>query len=127
MRDFVEKGFEYVGVELGWEGQGETEKGIVRSLNSAIASEHLKPGDVIIRIDPKYYRPTEVNSLIADTKKAKQKFNWEAKVKFKDLVKIMVDADLELKGIKSPGKGNRVLKKNGFDWTTNKLTRTLFD
>lgn len=47
-----------------------------------------------VEIDPRYYRPTEVEDLIADTKKAKEKLGWEAKTKFKDLVKIMVDADL---------------------------------
>ena len=127
VREFVEKGFEYVGIKLKWEGRGETEKGVVQSLKSGIASDHLKPGDVIIQIDPRYFRPTEVDSLIADTRKAKKKFDWEAKVKFKDLVKIMVDADLELKGISPPGEGNKILKEKGFAWTTNKLTQTLFD
>ncbi|MFH0890885.1 MAG: GDP-mannose 4,6-dehydratase [Candidatus Liptonbacteria bacterium] len=51
-----------------------------------------------IEIDPRYYRPTEVENLIADTKKAKEKLGWEAKTKFEDLVKIMVDADMKLAG-----------------------------
>jgi GDPmannose 4,6-dehydratase len=127
VREFVEKGFEYVGIKLEWEGMGTTEKGVVQSLKSGIASDHLKPGDVIIQIDPRYFRPTEVDSLIADTRKAKKKFDWEAKVKFKDLVKIMLDADLELKGLVPPGEGNKILKEKGFSWTTNKITKSLFD
>ena len=53
-----------------------------------------------IEIDPKYYRPTEVESLVADTKKAKEKLGWEAKTKFKDLIARMLKHDLESHGLK---------------------------
>ncbi|HEY4526035.1 MAG TPA: GDP-mannose 4,6-dehydratase, partial [Candidatus Paceibacterota bacterium] len=53
-----------------------------------------------IEIDPRYYRPTEVENLVADTRKAKEKLGWEAKTKFEELVKIMVDADMKLVGDK---------------------------
>ena len=62
-----------------------------------------------VRIDPRYYRPTEVDLLLSDPAKARKELNWIPKVKFCDLVQIMVDADLELLGLKSPGKGKKVV------------------
>jgi GDPmannose 4,6-dehydratase len=55
----------------------------------------LNIGDVLVEIDSRYFRPTEVESLQSDPRKAKEKLGWEAKVKFEDLVKIMVDADIK--------------------------------
>jgi len=69
-----------------------------------------------IEIDPIYFRPTEVENLKADFSKAKSILNWSPKISFKDLVKIMVDFDLELVGLPSPGEGKRILQKNGLDW-----------
>jgi len=69
-----------------------------------------------IEIDPIYFRPTEVEDLRADFSKAKSILNWSPKISFKDLVKIMVDFDLELVGLPSPGEGKRILQKNGLDW-----------
>lgn len=69
-----------------------------------------------IEIDPIYFRPTEVENLRADFSKAKSILNWSPKISFKDLVKIMVDFDLELVGLPSPGEGKRILHKNGLDW-----------
>jgi GDPmannose 4,6-dehydratase len=74
-----------------------------------------------VEIDPKYYRPTEVDCLMADITKAKEKLGWEPKIKFRELVKIMVDADMELIGLKSPGEGKMILREKGIDWTENKL------
>ena len=61
-----------------------------------LAFEHAGLGDwrKFVEIDPRYFRPTEVDNLIADTKKTKEKLGWEAKTKFQDIVKIMVDHDL---------------------------------
>jgi len=69
-----------------------------------------------IEIDPIYFRPTEVENLRADFSKAKSILNWSPKISFKDLVKIMVDFDLELIGLPSPGEGKRILQENGLDW-----------
>jgi GDPmannose 4,6-dehydratase len=66
-----------------------------------------------VKIDQRYFRPTEVDSLVADAAKAKKAFGWEPKVCFKDLVRIMVDADLDAAGLKSPGSGKAALKKYG--------------
>ena len=62
-------------------------------------------------IDKKYFRPTEVGNLIANSKKAKNKLNWQPKIKFKDLVKIMIDADLRAAGLKPVGEGDKILAK----------------
>ncbi|MFH1942598.1 MAG: GDP-mannose 4,6-dehydratase [bacterium] len=69
-----------------------------------------------VQIDQKYFRPTEVDVLKADYSKAKTTMNWTPKISFKDLVKIMVDADFELNGIASKGEGMSILKNKGFDW-----------
>ena len=64
-----------------------------------------------IKIDPKYFRPTEVGELIADSAKARKKIGWQTKVAFSDLVKIMVDADMRASGLKPVGEGDKILKK----------------
>lgn len=64
-----------------------------------------------VRIDPRYYRPTEVNNLIADNKKVKKVFKWRPKVDFYDLVKIMIDADMRVAGLEPIGEGDKIIKK----------------
>jgi GDPmannose 4,6-dehydratase len=68
-----------------------------------------------IEIDSKYFRPTEVENLRADSSKARKILNWSPKISFKDLVKILVDCDLELAGLSAPGSGKRIIKER-FDW-----------
>ncbi|HWS15495.1 MAG TPA: GDP-mannose 4,6-dehydratase, partial [Candidatus Methylomirabilis sp.] len=67
-----------------------------------------------VKIDKKYYRPTEVENLIADASKARKLLGWEPKVTFKELVRIMVDADLENAGLATPGEGRKILLAKGF-------------
>jgi GDPmannose 4,6-dehydratase len=70
-----------------------------------------------VRIDPKYFRPTEVDYLLADPSKAHKVLGWEPRVHFSELVRIMVDADLELEGLTAPGEGKKVVdSKFGGDW-----------
>ena len=64
-----------------------------------------------VKIDPKYFRPTEVEALIANASKAKKILKWEPKIKFKELARIMVDADMRAAGLKPIGEGDKVLKK----------------
>lgn len=120
VREFVELGFHYAGVEIEWKGSGTEEKGIVRSLSSSIASSTLKVGEVLIEIDPRYFRPTEVDFLLADFSKAKRQLGWEPKVAFRELVKIMVDADMEAVNLVPPGEGEKILLAKGIHWTRNK-------
>lgn len=69
-----------------------------------------------VKIDPRYFRPTEVDYLLADPTKARQELGWEPRVFFCDLVRIMVDADMELVGLESPGDGRRILEKHHGKW-----------
>jgi GDPmannose 4,6-dehydratase len=97
VREFVNLAFGHAGIELEWKRSGMDEKGIIRALapSSSTLNSALKIGDVLVAIDPRYFRPTEVQSLQCDPTKAKEKLGWEAKAKFKDLVKMMVDADIK--------------------------------
>ncbi len=69
-----------------------------------------------VKIDPRYFRPNEVDYLLADYSKAKNLIKWEPRVTFSDLVKIMIDADMELVGMESPGAGSSILEKHHGEW-----------
>jgi GDPmannose 4,6-dehydratase len=69
-----------------------------------------------VKIDPRYFRPTEVDFLQADFSKAQKELDWTPRVFFSDLVKIMVDADMELAGLHSPGEGKRILEATHGSW-----------
>ena len=69
-----------------------------------------------VEIDPRYFRPTEVDYLLSDPSKARTQLGWEPKIKFHELVRIMVDADLELAGQKSPGEGRKILEERFGGW-----------
>jgi GDPmannose 4,6-dehydratase len=98
VREFANLAFNHAGIELEWKGTGNSEKGIIRSLTPALSrstlAPTLKPGNILIQIDQRYFRPTEVEVLQCDPTKAREKLGWEARVRFKDLVKMMVDADI---------------------------------
>ena len=78
----------------------------------------LKVGDSLVKIDSKYFRPAEVNFLLADASRARMKLGWMPKITFEELVKIMVDADLEAIGLTSPGEGKLILSNNKMNWTS---------
>ena len=66
-----------------------------------------------VEIDPRYFRPTEVELLLAVSSKARKELGWNPRITFKDLVKIMVDSDMELAGLDSPGEWKKILKQKG--------------
>jgi GDPmannose 4,6-dehydratase len=72
-----------------------------------------------VEIDPKYFRPTEVGNLRADSTKARRQLNWSPKISFKGLVRIMVDSDLESIGLRSPGEGKRIIQQKALEWNIN--------
>lgn len=84
VREFAEVSFRTVGMDIVWEGTGATEKGKDR-----------KTGKVLVEIDPRYYRPTEVEHLLGNPAKANKLLGWSAKTKFEDLAILMTNADLE--------------------------------
>jgi GDPmannose 4,6-dehydratase len=69
-----------------------------------------------VRIDPRYFRPTEVDYLLADASKARRELGWKPRIKFHELVRIMVDADMELIGLEPPGEGRKIIEKNFSNW-----------
>jgi GDPmannose 4,6-dehydratase len=122
VREFVESAFDYAGIKLAWHGEGPHEKGIIDDLGDCPFDFDLKVGDVLVEIDPKYFRPAEVDFLLADPSKAFEKLNWKPKITFNELVKIMLDSDLEFLGLKSPGQGLKALNEKNINWTTNQMT-----
>lgn len=84
VREFVVKAFGELGMELRWEGEGGTERGVLKST-----------GKTVVETDPRYYRPAEVDVLIGDATKAKSKLGWAPHVRFDELVRLMVQADFE--------------------------------
>jgi GDPmannose 4,6-dehydratase len=98
VRDFVNAAANEIGIDIQWSGEGIQEKGINR-----------KTGKVIIEVDPAYFRPTEVESLLGDPSKAKEKLGWEPKLTFEDMVKDMIKNDMD------GARAYQVVKKHGFN------------
>ena len=94
VREFVRLAFRRVGVELGFYGEGLDEVGVVESCRNPEFS--FRPGQEVIAVDPMYFRPTEVELLLGDSRKAREKLGWEPKYDLNALVSEMVEADLEL-------------------------------
>lgn len=84
VREFVEKAFQQIGVRIVWEGAGVEEKGL-----------DAGSGRVLVQVDPRYFRPTEVDLLVGDPSKARSKLGWQHRVSFEQLVAEMVAADLK--------------------------------
>ena len=96
VREFATLAFKEVGIELEWRGDGVEERGIcVKTLNSQLSTLNLE-GKSLVEVDPKYFRPAEVDQLLGDPSKAKSKLGWNPqKTSFEDLVKIMVRHDMK--------------------------------
>jgi len=84
VREFIEESFNILGEEIEWSGSGVNEVGKMKS-----------NGRVVVKIDPRYFRPTEVDLLVGDASKAERELGWKPKVAFKELVRIMVEADFK--------------------------------
>jgi GDPmannose 4,6-dehydratase len=91
VRQFVERAAAELGITITFSGDGESEIGTVTAVKGDKAK--CKPGEVIVRVDPRYYRPTEVESLLGDPTKAREKLGWTPTTPFAELVKEMVEAD----------------------------------
>ncbi|SKB93883.1 GDP-mannose 4,6-dehydratase [Daejeonella lutea] len=115
VRDFVKMSFSELGITVEFSGQDELEKGVIidfeeEKLNLlGIDSKELKLGQTVVKVDPKYFRPTEVDLLIGDPTKSNTKLNWQPKYDLAALVKEMVLSDLHLI------KKDEYLKKGGFN------------
>lgn len=106
VRQFVEAAAQELGIALSWQGEGVAEQGVV----SAVSGEDAKcqVGDVIVKVDPRYFRPTEVETLLGDPSKAKAKLGWTPKTTFQELVSEMVREDLK------SAERDELVKKHGY-------------
>ncbi|MEJ2726125.1 MAG: GDP-mannose 4,6-dehydratase [Deltaproteobacteria bacterium] len=111
VREFVELAFGQVGAEIEWKGGGAEEKGVISEIRDQRSSSYakgyggqgeqgegkrvLRAGDVVVQVDPRYFRPTEVDYLHGDATKARKKLGWKPRISFPDMVSEMVKADLE--------------------------------
>jgi GDPmannose 4,6-dehydratase len=115
VRDFIAMAFREVGLNIHFEGSGASETGIINAIDRAYFEEvtgtscSLQEGAVAVRVDPNYYRPTEVDLLIGDATKAKEKLNWVPQHDIHSLCREMVHADLEL------AQRVALLKREGFE------------
>lgn len=94
VRDFVDAAAAELGIKLRWEGEGVDEIGVVESVKDETKVK-TSPGTTIVRVDPRYFRPTEVETLLGDPSKAREKLGWTATTSLQELVSEMVRSDLE--------------------------------
>jgi GDPmannose 4,6-dehydratase len=85
IREFIEETFGVLGEEITWKGEGLNETGILKST-----------GKVVVKIDPRYFRPAEVETLLGDPTKAREKLGWTPRTNFEDLVREMIQEDLRI-------------------------------
>jgi GDPmannose 4,6-dehydratase len=95
VRQFIEAAAGELGIAIGWKGQGTKEVGYV-TRTSATRWPALKEGQTIVRIDPRYFRPAEVDTLLGDPSKARTQLGWKPKIQFKELVAEMMREDIRL-------------------------------
>jgi GDPmannose 4,6-dehydratase len=110
VRQFIEMSANELGININWKGIGEDEVGSI-NLSSPILNTQqtaLKAGDIIVRIDPRYFRPTEVETLLGDPGKAKEKLGWIPEITLQEVCKEMVSYDLD------QAKRHSLIKKHGF-------------
>ena len=110
VRQFIEMSATELGINIKWQGSGIDETGVIDKSSPILNTEQkiLKTGDTIFRIDPRYFRPTEVESLLGDPTKAKEKLGWVPEITLQEMCKEMVEHDLE------QAKQHALLKKHGF-------------
>jgi GDPmannose 4,6-dehydratase len=114
VRQMVETAAAEIGITIRWEGEGADEIGVVDKVDDSGRGTRdegrgLKDGDVIVKVDPRYYRPTEVETLLGDPTKAKEKLGWTPKTTFREMVKEMVLSDLE------EAKKDELCRQHGFN------------
>jgi GDPmannose 4,6-dehydratase len=107
VRDFINISANELGLELEFKGSGKDEIGIISKIKDK-TSNSVSVGDVIVKVDSKYFRPTEVESLLGDFSKAKKLLDWKPKISTKQMCAEMINEDLRL------AQRNQFLKKNGF-------------
>jgi len=95
VRELCRLAFSRVGIDIEWQGKGVQEKGIVSHVRPMSDETKIKPGDAVILIDPRYFRPAEVDTLLGNPEKAHRKLGWQAEISFEEMISEMVANDLE--------------------------------
>ena len=111
VREFITRACALLGIDIEWRGSGVDEVAVVtanRALSEADAALGPKPGTVIVRVDPRYFRPTEVDTLLGDPTKAREQLGWVPRTSFAELVDEMVSSDFDL------AKKDRVIEQAGY-------------
>jgi GDPmannose 4,6-dehydratase len=108
VREFITWSAKELGILIHFEGEGINEVAVVEAVTSDLAPA-VRPGDVVMRIDPRYFRPTEVETLLGDPTKAKEKLGWEPTITAQEMCAEMVAADLKI------ARRHALLRSNGFD------------
>jgi len=112
VRDFIKMSFNEIGAEIEFKGEGVKEHAVVKSINSNFLPDiniPLRKNDIIVKVDPSYFRPSEVNILVGDASKARKKLGWKPEYDLKNMVGEMVRADIKLM------KKDKYLKEGGFE------------
>jgi GDPmannose 4,6-dehydratase len=108
VRHFVEVAARELGIAIAWEGEGVEERGLVASVSGDMAPG-VEPGQQIVAVDPQYFRPTEVETLLGDPGKARRRLGWEPETSFEAMVQEMVAHDLDT------ARRHKLLKSHGYD------------
>jgi GDPmannose 4,6-dehydratase len=115
VRDLCTLAFAKAGIDVEWKGEGVEEQGIAASVRPLDeGGSKVKPGDVVVKIDPRYFRPTEVETLLGNPEKAKKKLGWEAKITFEEMISEMIGHDLDesRKDLLCLNSGFKVMNRN---------------
>ena len=111
VRDFITRSAARLGIALRFEGHGVDEVGVVTAV-AGDAAPAVRPGDIVVRIDPRYFRPTEVETLLGDPGKAREKLGWTAQISLDQLIEEMVSGDLET------ARQHALLRRHGYSVAT---------
>ena len=113
VRQFIEMSAANIGINIKWKGEGVEETGSIDASSPILSTEQiiLKADDTVFRIDPRYFRPTEVETLLGDPTKAKEKLGWVPEITVQEMCKEMIESDLE------QAKQHALLKKHGYKVT----------
>lgn len=118
VRQFIEFSAEQLGITIEWQGEGVEEKGVISKIedtaNIKTSELKVKVGDTIVQIDPRYFRPAEVDTLLGDASYAREKLGWETKISLQEMIEEMVEYDLD------QARRHALLSREGFDVTTAK-------
>jgi GDPmannose 4,6-dehydratase len=113
VREFITRSAKQLGITLNFEGKAENEKAIVAAIDGDKAPA-LKVGDMIMQVDPRYYRPTEVETLLGDPTKAKTKLGWTPEITLDQMIVEMVSSDLD------QAKQHALLSEHGYSMAIGK-------